>query len=127
MAGGDRGFKMKGYSYPGVSPLREGEKVDTKKVDVDVEETEAEFLARMKKEGVPISPEVTIKGKKKAKIDWGEIATNALSSVAQIGAQAGIEALVNPRERVPRATTPAGMGGVQYGSGTNLLAPKKQT
>jgi len=116
---------MKGYSYPGTSPLRNGkdEKTDTKKTDV--KETETEFLARMKKEGKPIQPEVEIKGKKKAGIDWSKIATDAVGQVVQAGTQAGIEALSKPRKRTPRGTAAASMGDVQYGGGTNLLAKKK--
>jgi hypothetical protein len=118
-------YKMKGYTYPGISPLRDGkDKGGAIRPDKAIKAdklSDKELIARADKQ---FGEGVQIKGKKKAKIDWGKIGTDAISSIVRTGAQAGIEALINPRKRTPRGTTPANMGSIQYGGGTNLLKTK---
>ena len=122
-----RGFKMKGYKYPGASPLREDVKQKTKQEPTDQEFDDA--IAKADKAVETSQSEV--KGmqkdqkKEKNKIDWSGIAGSAIETIVQAGAQAGVQALTKSRARKPRSTTDQGsMGNVQYGGGTNLLGKK---
>ena len=120
-----RGFKMKGYSYPGKSPmkLKEGDPStgDQKQYQDQPED-------KITSEDIP-NEQTGPKGKKKekkGKIDWSSVATDAISAVVQTGAQAGIEALIRPRTRPSRSAGASGsMGNVNFGTSTNLLNNKK--
>ena len=141
-----RGFKMKGYSYPGTSPLRDDDfSLEREQVGPradNIEETKPEKMVRealQVKKSSESSPkpdnkfssegEKKKKEKKKdekGKIDWSSIATDAISTVVQTGAQAGIEALIRPRPNPSKNAGASGsMGGVNFGTGTSLLNNKK--
>jgi len=127
-----RGFKMKGFTYPGTSPLRnektaEEMKAYKEKYQTDLSEGEIKEETLLSTVDV-----IEKKDKEKAKIDWSKITTNAIGAIVETGAQAGIQALINPPERVKRAIQPTAMGNIKYGSGrgggtrTNLLENKKE-
>jgi len=130
-----RGFKMKGYSYPGTSPLRENtaSSIETKNAETEAtvsDEAIAKGVERTKAHDVRYSEgEKNKKEKKKdekGKIDWSSIATDAISTVVQTGAQAGIEALIRPRPNPSKNAGASGsMGGINFGTGTSLLNNKK--
>ena len=134
-----RGFKMDGYSYAGTSPLSLTEEAaknlkenvsetmdDDNKLTVDASSEEGKALLKQDQEQANQQSKKS-QGKKNFKIDWDNITTNAISSVVQVGAQAGIEALVKPRKRSSKNAGGAfgSMGDIKYGTDTNLLNNKK--
>tara|TARA_R110002020_G_scaffold256862_1_gene470540 strand:- start:120 stop:539 length:420 start_codon:yes stop_codon:yes gene_type:complete len=113
-----RGFKMKGFAYPGISPLRNEKTAEEMKAYKEKYQTdlpEGEIQEETLTSTVDVI-EKKDKKKEKGKIDWSKIATDAISSIVETGAQAGIQALTNPRKRTPKQTPPATMGNIKYGA-----------
>ena len=119
---------MKGFTYPGISPLRNentAEEMKAYKEKYQTDLPEGEIQEETLTSTVDV---IEKKDKDKAKIDWTAIAEGTISDIVQQGAQAGIEALINPPERAQRTVDPATMGSIKYGAGkkTNLLKNKKE-
>tara|TARA_R110001583_G_scaffold177546_1_gene332777 strand:+ start:1290 stop:1640 length:351 start_codon:yes stop_codon:yes gene_type:complete len=110
-------FKMKGYSYPGKSPLRE----DTIKLPMQ----EIKELPVSTGDDKPIEPsksyeEVSSEIKSEKKADRGEffegLAGQAGKALLEAGVQVGVNALLTPKNNATRkGPDVSGFSGIQFG------------
>ena len=114
------GFKMKGYTYPGKSPMK-GAKAKAKraaaatKADDAIIKMQDELGEDFKSSNILSSPT------RKFEINWSDIATDAIGAVTEAGVQAGIGALSKGKKKKTKGNAPAPtMGGQQFGSGSKI-------
>lgn len=120
------GFKMKGYSYPGTSPLNNNDKTinfDVKKKS-EIKNTPTGGKDLEVDASIAANSSTSEKEEKKAGINWSGIAEKAITSVVDAGLQAGVDAIVGSGNKKPSRNAPSSSGftSMQYGSKTNLMS-----
>ena len=119
------GFKMKGYTYPGTSPVKGKAKrlAASQKAEDAMDIMEEQLSKEYKSSSIltPSKPGAPLKGSPaKVNVDWSKIATDAIGSVVETGLSTGIGALVKGKEKKKRDAPAAGMGGAKFGGGSKI-------
>jgi hypothetical protein len=125
------GFKMRGYDYPGTSPVK-GKKAKAKRAEAATKAEDAmvkmeeELGKEYKSTSILTKPGAPLKGSPAKEgegfIDWSQIATDAVGSVVQAGVGAGVDKLTKGRKKPTRNNAhPATIGGATFGSGSKII------
>jgi len=121
------GFKMKGYAYPGTSPVKGKAKraAAAQKASDAVATMEEQLGKEYKSSSITTKPGAPLKGSPAKEgegfIDWSQVATDAVGSVVQAGVGAGIDKLTKGKKKPTKDNAAAAkMGGAKFGSGSKI-------